>query len=148
MARSDKKLLGNRALRYVERQNEYKKPLEFCLFTDNIDRSRKRLCPVAFYNSGKHLYLTDGEIRRLVPSALLFLPYKEFCHDNEYGDVKFRHLGHLFGIQGGQATVFVEFRGVKLSLTIERGEVIWLLNNQDYFYTFKNIRKSRIPGVD
>ncbi len=68
--------------------------------------------PLILFNSGKHLYTDLGFPRWYseYDQQLHFLRYREYCGEGKYWyGVKVQHLGHKFGIQGGDATVRVTY---------------------------------------
>ena len=103
--------------------------------------------PLAFYNSGKHLYSTTGEPRFLHAEEMTFLRFAEYCHGGNCNGVGFRHLGHLFGINGGRAKVEVCISGRQFALDLLPKKVYWIFENGEQVKIFVDIGCRSITGI-
>jgi hypothetical protein len=82
--------------------------------------------PIAFYNNGKHLFLTSGHPRFVAWGEFQFLPFRMYCQGGNLNGVKFRHLGHLYGLNGGPATVEIQCSGITTIIGIPPRRIAWV----------------------
>ncbi len=71
------------------------------------------------FNSGRHIYCDPFQSfpnrwYEAYDQPLTFLPFKEYCGVGAlvpYGNFHLRHLGHLHGLEGGNAQVEIDLGG-------------------------------------
>lgn len=100
----------------------------------SVPRRRKVVVPeviVSLYNCGKHLYLDPDRLPMgsWYVSPLQTLRFKEYCGRGQqiYSSVYLIHLGHKYGILGGEASAEVEYRLSVYRLNIQPKELVQLV---------------------
>lgn len=83
---------------------------------------RKGIEPiVTLFNSGKHLYidLEPPHWYEEWEQPIIFLNYREYCGNGKdiYG-IRVQHLGHLFGVLGGDARVALTLGSTKWNINL------------------------------
>lgn len=103
---------------------------------------------VTLFNSGRHLYMDpdtphwyeEGD-QPLVP-----LRYKDFCGcGREIYGVHIQHLGHLHGIDGGEARAVITFGFDQWDITIVPCSIYTLSCVNGHLIWFQNRRWSVLP---
>ncbi len=109
------------------------KPSMFWMDDQECRMSSPHWWPIAFYNSGQHLYLTTGAPRFITAveqAQFQPLSFRRYCHGGNCNGVNFRHLGHMYGIHGGPAEVEIELQGIKTLLRVKPKNFAWLYEGQ------------------
>lgn len=107
-------------LHQLEKPTKHQIPTDWCQYTV------VKWWPVAFYNNGRHLFLTTGHPRFVPSHEFRFLSFRTYCRGGNLNGVEFRHLGHLYGLHGGPAKVEINFRGIGTILDIPPRKVAWV----------------------
>jgi hypothetical protein len=88
---------------------------------------------VVLRNDGKHLYGARHEQED--PSHFLRFRQYRGCGAN-FGSVHLQHLGHLYGVHGGLATVIVHTRNLKWTLECHSGRHYCIVDHRGTEYLY------------
>ncbi len=106
--------------------------------------------PIAFYNSGMHLYQFSGAPEYVIVThqrAFRPLSFRRYCQGGNCNGVHFRHLGHLHGIGGGPALIEVEIEGLKTLLQIKQRNFAWIYEGPQKVYALERRLPVHLPYV-
>ncbi|MDB5264575.1 MAG: hypothetical protein JWN64_146 [Parcubacteria group bacterium] len=130
-----KKLLGLAMIRLQRRERAYRRK-HFSSSLVSITTglpcpSRDRIFVAAIHNSGKHLQLSR-HLSHQGAFHFTLLPYRLFCGNGAWISsvaLQVQHLGHLHGIEGGEATTVLTTRmGERFNLKLEPRDTYYLFD--------------------
>jgi len=134
-------LVGEDAARHLIRVARRVKPFHEWFLPSQAQYTAMEWWPIAFHNSGKHLFVTSGAYRDIPPPAqreMKFLPFSTYCTGGNQNGVHFQHLGHLYGLLGGPAQIEVKIAELVFRLRIQAHATIWFFENQSHVYVFRS----------
>ena len=103
---------------------------------------------VTLFNSGRHLYIDLQPPRwyEAWEQPLIPLRYKDFCGSGKtvYG-IRIQHLGHIFGVHGGDARTLVTFGMTQWNITLVPCRLYTLTSLSGHQTWFRNRRVSVLP---
>lgn len=109
-----------------------------CCYAPLPRKLRGLHAPILLFNSGNHLYADVGFPRWYhgYEQPLQFLSYRNWCGEGDHWNgVRVQHLGHLYGVNGGDAQVRLSYRGFvfqqklipcRLYVLVDCGEAVGL----------------------
>jgi hypothetical protein len=128
----------------IRKSPQYYTPLDWQEYTD--------VCwwPIGFYNGGKHLFLTrrdPGFFSTADQKRMEFLPFRQYCAGGNENGVQFRHLGHLYGLNGGKAHVEVSYDGMCFRFDVQAQNFIFLYDEPTCVTLYESRRPAFLPHV-
>lgn len=136
---------------YVEQVVCFEKPSHEWFHPEQARYTTMAWWPIAFHNNGKHLYLFNGPPRfmnKTQQSHMTFMRYVDYCRDSNQNGVRFRHLGHRYGVIGGPARLETTLGGLTFHFEVEPHNCIWICETTYHVCLFKQKRQMFLTNLE